>query len=73
MICRMDSGRKIKDRLSHLINRWLFLKNQGTDDYLLTYYLARMFVDVLFAGQDFSKLRRCIGICILDFNLTEDI
>ena len=49
------------------------MKNQGTDDYLLTYYLARMFVDVLFAGQDFSKLRRCIGICILDFNLTEDI
>jgi len=32
----MDSGRKIKDKLSHLINRWLFLKNQGTDDYLLT-------------------------------------
>lgn len=34
---RMDSGQKIKDKLSHLINnRWLFLKNQGTDDYLLT-------------------------------------
>ena len=37
MNCRMDSGRKTKDRLSHLINRWLFLKNQGTDDYLITY------------------------------------
>ncbi|MGO5038738.1 hypothetical protein ACTQ32_15560, partial [Roseburia faecis] len=37
MICRMNSGRKIKDKLSHLINRWLFLKKQGTDDYLLTY------------------------------------
>ena len=36
MICRMNSGRKIKDKLSHLINRWLFLKKQGTDDYLLT-------------------------------------
>ena len=33
---RMNSGRKIKDKLSHLINRWLFLKKQGTDDYLLT-------------------------------------
>jgi len=32
----MNSGRKIKDKLSHLINRWLFLKKQGTDDYLLT-------------------------------------
>ena len=36
MICRMDSERRIKDKLSHLINRWLFFKNQGTDDYLLT-------------------------------------
>ena len=32
----MDSERRIKDKLSHLINRWLFFKNQGTDDYLLT-------------------------------------
>ncbi len=33
----MDSEQKIKDKLSHLINnRWLFLKNQGTDDHLLT-------------------------------------
>ncbi|MCI6204623.1 MAG: hypothetical protein MR663_12205, partial [Lachnospiraceae bacterium] len=38
MICRMNSGRKIKDKLSHLINRWLFLKKQGTDDYLLTLF-----------------------------------
>ena len=36
MICWMDSERRIKDKLSHLINRWLFFKNQGTDDYLLT-------------------------------------
>ena len=40
MICRMNSGRKIKDKLSHLINRWFFLKNQGTDDYLLTKELS---------------------------------
>lgn len=33
------------------------------------YYLAKMFVDVLFLGDNFDKLRRCIAINILDFNL----
>ncbi|MCI5828645.1 MAG: Rpn family recombination-promoting nuclease/putative transposase [Lachnospiraceae bacterium] len=36
------------------------------------YYLAKMYADILFMGEHFDRLRRCIGISILDFNLTED-
>ena len=36
------------------------------------YYLAKMYSDILFMGQNFDRLRRCIGISILDFNLTEN-
>ena len=36
------------------------------------YYLAKMYVDVLLIGENFDRLRRCVGISILDFDLTED-
>ena len=36
------------------------------------HYLAKMYVDILFVGEHFERLRRCIAISILDFNLTED-
>ena len=52
MICRMNSGRKIKDKLSHLLNRWLFLKKQGTDDYLLTNELFIGHAGVLVPTKD---------------------
>ena len=58
MICRMNSGRKIKDKLSHLINRWLFLKKQGTDDYLLTIYLHQ-----IFAGRRNPSRNRLLCLC----------
>ena len=35
------------------------------------FYLAKMYTDGLRAGHDYNKLRRCISISILDFNLTE--
>lgn len=35
------------------------------------YYLAGMYTDDLKAGEKYSKLRRCICISILDFNLTD--
>lgn len=35
------------------------------------FYLARMFTGDLRAGDDYSELKRCVGISILDFNLTE--
>ena len=31
-----------------------------------------MYVDVLLIGENFDRLRRCVGISILDFNLTEN-
>ncbi|MDD6290792.1 MAG: Rpn family recombination-promoting nuclease/putative transposase [Lachnospiraceae bacterium] len=54
------------------INIEMQLRRQKFWEKRSLYYLAKMFVDVLFVGQDFSRLRRCIGISILDFNLTED-
>ena len=36
------------------------------------YYLAKMYTDVLILGENFDRLQRCIGINILDFNLTDD-
>ena len=36
------------------------------------YYLAKMYTDDIRSGEDYSRLRRCITISILDFNLTED-
>lgn len=36
------------------------------------FYLAKMYIEDLREGQDYSKLRKCISIGILDFNLTED-
>ena len=36
------------------------------------YYLAKMYADILFMGEHFDRLRRCVAISILDFNLTED-
>lgn len=37
------------------------------------FYLAKMYTDDLRWGEDYSRLRRCIGISILDFNLTNDL
>lgn len=36
------------------------------------YYLSRMYTDDLRWGEDYNRLRRCIAISLLDFNLTED-
>ena len=37
------------------------------------FYLAKMYTDDLRWGEDYSRLRGCIGISILDFNLTNDL
>ena len=34
------------------------------------FYLAKLYVSDLRVGEDYSRLRRCIGISILDFKLT---
>lgn len=36
------------------------------------FYLARMFTDDLVSGDEYTKLRRCVTISILDFNLNDD-
>ena len=35
------------------------------------FYLAKMYTEDLKVGERYSKLKRCVGISILDFNLTE--
>lgn len=36
------------------------------------FYLAKMYTEDLQKGEDYGRLKRCISIGILDFNLTED-
>lgn len=54
------------------INIEMQLRRQKFWEKRSLYYLTKMFVDVLFVGENFDRLRRCVGISILDFNLTED-
>lgn len=35
------------------------------------FYLARLYTEDLFAGQNYDRLRKCISISLLDFNLTQ--
>ena len=35
------------------------------------FYLAKMYTDELFVGQDYEKLKKCVSINILNFNLLE--
>lgn len=36
------------------------------------FYLAKMYTDTLWVGEDYGRLRKCITISILDFVLTQD-
>ncbi|MCI8888509.1 MAG: Rpn family recombination-promoting nuclease/putative transposase, partial [Hungatella sp.] len=40
-------------------------------DKRLLFYLARLFTEDLQTGQNYSLLRKCVGISILNFNLSE--
>ncbi len=35
------------------------------------FYLSKLFTEDLITGEDYSLLKRCVGISILDFNLTK--
>lgn len=35
------------------------------------FYLAKLYTEDILAGMDYRRLKRCIGISILDFNLTD--
>ena len=54
------------------INLEMQLRRQKFWEKRSLYYLAKMYVETLLIGENFDRLRRCIGISILDFNLTED-
>ena len=53
------------------INLEMQLRRQKFWEKRSLYYLAKMYADILFVGEHFERLRRCIAISILDFNLTE--
>ncbi|MGN0336075.1 MAG: Rpn family recombination-promoting nuclease/putative transposase [Lachnospiraceae bacterium] len=54
------------------INLEMQLRRQKFWEKRSLYYLAKMYADILFMGEHFDRLRRCVAISILDFNLTED-
>ena len=35
------------------------------------FYLAKMYTEELIKGEDYSRLKRCVGISLLDFNLSD--
>lgn len=51
------------------INIEMQLRRQKFWDKRSLYYLSKMYSDVLFVGEGYNKLRRCISIHILEFNL----
>ena len=54
------------------INLEMQLRRQKFWEKRSLYYLTKMYADILFMGEHFDRLRRCVAISILDFNLTED-
>lgn len=53
------------------INIELQIKTGKYWDKRQLFYLAKLYVADLRAGQDYTKLKRCVAISILDFNLTD--
>lgn len=53
------------------INIEIQLKALKSWDKRQLFYLAKLFVDDLKIGEDYPKLKKCIGISILDFKLTD--
>lgn len=53
------------------INIEMQIKTSKEWDKRQLFYLSKIFTADLDSGEDYSKLKRCIGIGILDFNLTD--
>ena len=53
------------------INIEIQLKASSSWDRRQIFYLSKLFTSDLKVGENYSKLKRCIGISILDFNLTD--
>lgn len=54
------------------INIELQVKFGANWDRRSLFYLAKMYTDDLRSGEEYDRLKRCVQISILDFNLTED-
>ena len=54
------------------INLEMQLRRQKFWEKRSLYYLTKMYADILFMGEHFDRMRRCVAISILDFNLRED-
>lgn len=55
-----------------LINIELQLKPSQFWDKRQLFYLSKLYSSELRSGEDYARLKRCIGISILDFNRTDD-
>lgn len=53
------------------INIELQVKMVSDWDRRQIFYLSKLYVSDLLVGENYSRLRRCVGISILDFNLTD--
>lgn len=59
----LNDSRKINVELQvKLIRHW---------DKRQLFYLSKLYTEELFAGEDYEQLKKCVGISILDFNLTD--
>ena len=48
------------------------LKKYNSFKHRAAYYLAKMFSDQLCEGENYSKLHKCVSLCVLDFPLFDD-
>lgn len=53
------------------INIELQIRHYADWDRRQLFYLAKMYTEDLRIGEDYSRLKRCVAISILDFNLTD--
>ena len=59
----LNDSRKINVELQvKLIHHW---------DKRQLFYLSKLYTEELFAGEDYEQLKKCVGISILNFNLTD--
>lgn len=52
------------------INVEIQLKHYANWDRRQLFYLAKLYTEELRIGEDYSLLKKCVAVCILDFNLT---
>lgn len=64
MLMELEDGTKVNVEMQ--VRRLMHWKQRQF------FYLAKMYAEDLKAGEDYDRLRRCVSIAILDFDLTEE-